>query len=166
MRHPWLSTSQPSTPISSASLQTQQQEEYKIIDHLLGAGFDTSVIKEMRVNHVGMLGTLWSMLVRKTQETKKEEGWMNSFKSWFISKPSKTEVAPPIITTAPLMEDPTSSTCSSSADDDTSSIHSSPATSLEDDDDDDSSKHCIEPLSLLSPVHRVSPMVRKIPWQY
>lgn len=156
-------------PISTAS---SQQEESKIIHHLLNAGLDTTTVKEMQTNHVGMLPTLWSMLVKKSKEDNKEESWMSSFKSWFISKPPvlKTELAPPIITTAPplIEEDPaykelntssiltiSSSTTAEDDEEDEHSVCSSPATSFE---EEEKTQPIVEPYNMTA-FHRVSPMV-------
>ncbi|EPB82510.1 CAMK/CAMKL protein kinase [Mucor circinelloides 1006PhL] len=149
--HPWLHDSaavnSDTLPLSTFSSQQQKLHGQHTADSLLNAGFDISVVKEMRLNHFGMLGTLWTMLISKsnhavnvtsektllpkatcttTHMEQEEDGWIDSFKSWFISKPAhsntnkikpvlyekqlpgavqqhkfmmKTMVAPPIITT-------------------------------------------------------------------
>ncbi|KAL9556436.1 hypothetical protein MBANPS3_001868 [Mucor bainieri] len=109
--HPWLQDSATVNssiqPLSSLSGQQQKLQERYTADALLNAGFDTYVVEEMRLNHFGMLGTLWTMLISKsnhainvtpektllpkstctTQTGQEEDGWIDSFKSWFISKP-------------------------------------------------------------------------------
>ncbi|KAF1798986.1 kinase-like domain-containing protein [Mucor lusitanicus] len=112
--HPWLldaatTINSPTQPLSTLSGQQQKLHEQDTANALLNAGFDTSVVREMRLNHFGMLGTLWTMLLLKsshainvtsekallpkatcttTQTGQEEDGWIDSFKSWFISKPT------------------------------------------------------------------------------
>ncbi|GAN05955.1 pkinase-domain-containing protein [Mucor ambiguus] len=113
--HTWLQDSATTNshilPLPSLSSQQQKLHEQYTADALLNAGFDTSVVKEMRFNHFGMLGTLWTMLLSKsnhainvtsekallpkttctTQTRQKEDGWIDSFKSWLISKPESND---------------------------------------------------------------------------
>lgn len=113
--HPWLhgsiTANSPSQPLYTLSGQQQKLHEQYTADSLLNAGFDTSVVEQMRLNHFGMLGTLWTMLLSKsshainvisekallpkatctTQTGQEEDGWIDSLKSWFISKPAHND---------------------------------------------------------------------------
>lgn len=160
--HPWLNSSNHTSvinePLLISSNQNQKLHEQHTADSLLNSGFNKSVVKQMRLNHFGMLGTLWTMLLLNSNhsvnvtseeallpkttcttqtERDQEDGWIDSLKSWFVSKPTninnrikprpmakltlsdkhlpgvvqqhkfmmKTMVAPPIITTIPVISE-------------------------------------------------------------
>lgn len=111
--HPWLINanhiSVTNKPLLISSNQNQKLHEQHTADSLLNSGFDKLVVKEMRLNHFGMLGTLWTMLLLKSNhsvnvtseevllpkttcatqiEREQEDGWIDSLKSWFVSKPT------------------------------------------------------------------------------
>ena len=111
--HPWMSNanhiSATNESLLISSNQNQKPHEQHTADSLLNSGFDKSIVKEMRLNHFGMLGTLWTMLLKKsnhsvnvtseeallpktdcttqTEREQEEDGWVDTLKSWFVSKP-------------------------------------------------------------------------------
>lgn len=159
LRHPWLQQSSHAVTQQSSVLPTTEpnkNNENCTAASLLKAGFDKSIIDKMQSSRVGMLGTLWTMLLdNKSHEDnatqqREEQSWLGSIKSWLVPVP------PPAFTTTPSNhkeeEINTCSTCSSAAEedgfDDHSSIESSPATSVAEEEEEE--------------IHRVSPMVNRI----
>jgi serine/threonine protein kinase len=61
MQHPWLQKSDALIQPSLPSRNIQQEQETAHL--LLRIGFDNSVVERMKQNNVGMLGTLWTMLL-------------------------------------------------------------------------------------------------------
>ncbi|KAI7902854.1 kinase-like domain-containing protein [Cokeromyces recurvatus] len=95
-QHPWLSHSSGASIVGHHIKITKQQEQ-EIANSLLNSGFNQSVIDEMQSSHFGMLSTIWNMLLEssvltmtkktcdKTITAGTNEGWIDTFKSWFVT---------------------------------------------------------------------------------
>ncbi|CAO3640827.1 unnamed protein product [Mucor hiemalis] len=91
LQHPWLKTNAVSTttqlPIRNL------YEEKQTVNHLIKAGFDSSVVEKMQRQERGVFGTLWTMLLSShncTTRQPEEPSWMGSVKSWFVSGNDKS----------------------------------------------------------------------------
>lgn len=125
--------------------------------HLSKAGFDKSVIEKMQTNEMGMLRTLWTMLLSTkshslathTEGTQGQPSWLGSIQSWLGGSLVEQEES---------LEDMihTCSTCSSATEDDFDpSSESSPATSVAEEDEDNNDENEKQDL------HRMMMMVRE-----
>lgn len=173
LHHPWLQFNHAVTQ-QSVIPKPNKNNENCTATSLIKAGFDKSIIDKMQSSRIGMLGTLWTMLLSKSHNIEnscatqtEEQTWLGSIKSWLVP-PAFTSSNPAFDTTDVLLNTPiihnkeeddqiinTCSTCSSAADDDFddhSSMDSSPATSVAEEDDDDD-------ITDKEEIHRASPMV-------
>lgn len=100
MNHPWLRSDDLVSP--TLPLQLTKENELCLSQTLLKAGFNSSIVEKMQTNHVGMLGTLWTMLlstkshrVTACATQTEEQTWLGSFKSWFNSSKTRNLIVPP-----------------------------------------------------------------------
>ncbi|KAG2212580.1 hypothetical protein INT47_000556, partial [Mucor saturninus] len=154
LAHPWLHTdvTQPKPRGPSKTNATYHRTESCTATHLAKAGFEKSVIDKMQSTEMGMLRTLWSMLVSTKSHnlaTQHHSTLSGSIQSWLGAAPPlvhhqqqqqqqqgrRQEVLPEEEEDEMIH---TCSTCSSTADDDFDpSSESSPATSVAEEDEDD-----------------------------
>lgn len=94
--HPWLSTQQKKLtlpPPPTLLLKPSKENELYLSQSLLKAGIHSSVVEKMQSHHhqVGMLGTLWTMLLSSSSHhltaascatQTEDQTWLGSFKSW------------------------------------------------------------------------------------
>lgn len=117
IQHPWSSHS--STVCSSQawslheSTSMLKQHEKSVTESLLEAGFNNTVVEDMRLNHFGMRGTLWQMLLKShtigkpkvllpniIDDDTQNDDWISTFSYWFLSnhKPWNSAASPPVHT--------------------------------------------------------------------
>ncbi|KAI8087153.1 kinase-like domain-containing protein [Thamnidium elegans] len=101
INHPWLRSDDLVTP--TLPLQHTKENERHLSQTLLKAGFNSSTVEKMQTNHVGMLGTLWTMLLSTTSHKvttacatqTEEQTWLASLKSWFNLNKTRNLIVPP-----------------------------------------------------------------------
>lgn len=109
IQHPWSNSSTVCTYQKRSLDQSKSmsnQHEQSIFNLLLEAGFDSTVVKDMRSNHFGMRGTLWQMLLKShnpqvlipntadiDEPTQQSDDWIGTLKSWFNHKPWSSAVS-------------------------------------------------------------------------
>lgn len=101
INHPWLKSDDLVT--RTLPLQHTKENERHLAQTLLKAGFNRSVVEKMQTNHVGMLGTLWTMLLSNKSHKvttacatqTEEQTWLSSFKLWFNLSKTCNLIVPP-----------------------------------------------------------------------